>query len=160
MVPTTRMMTDYLSIPIRPAWTSPAEDAPPIATVLLVNDDGPIRRLTAKYLNLNGFSVLAAENGLQALTIWSTCRESIDLLLTDVELPESISGLDLAARLRAECPGMPVLFTNDFGADRTDQDGLISAGLHFLQKPYRPERLLTAVRAILAAAPRPVESVC
>ena len=128
-------------------------------TVLLVDDDESVRRLISRYLSLSGFSVLAAESGSKAMTIWQEHKNSIDLLLADMVMP-GINGLELAAQLRAEQPGLRTLFTSGYDAGIAGEDGVLHEGMHFLQKPYRPEQLVAAVHAALEAAPGPILSVC
>jgi two-component system cell cycle sensor histidine kinase/response regulator CckA len=160
MFSTIRIMAECMDKPPRPGGTQPKRDPAPKATVLLVDDDEPVRRLISTFLSLSGFRVLAAENGPKALAIWQEHKEFIDLLLTDMTMPEGISGLDLAERLQAQRPDLRVLFTSGYDADIVGEDGVLRAGLHFLQKPYRPEQLLVAVQATLADTPNSVQSVC
>jgi len=160
MVSTNRIMAQCLDNAPRPTGTELGCDTASSATVLLVDDDESVRRLISRFLTLSGFRVLAAESGPKALPIWQEHKESIDLLLTDMVMPEGISGLNLAGQLRVERPGLRVLFTSGYDAEIVGEDGVLRAGLHFLQKPYRPEQLLAAVRTALAVTPSSFEPVC
>lgn len=152
-------MAQCLDNPPRLSATKPTRDPAPGLTVLLVDDDESVRKLISRFLSLSGFRVLAAESGPKALPVWQEHKESVDLLLTDMMMPEGISGLDLAGQLQAERPGLPVLFTSGYDAEIV-ADGDVRVGLHFLQKPYRPEQLLASVRAALADTSHSVGPVC
>jgi len=160
MVSTNSIMAECLDNPPRPSGTESGRAKASSATVLLVDDDESVRRLISRFLTLNSFHVMAAENGPKALPIWQKHKESIDLLLTDMVMPEGISGLNLAGRLRAERPALRVLFTSGYDAEIIGENGVLREGLNFLQKPYRPEQLLAAVRSVLAETPSSFKPVC
>jgi CheY-like chemotaxis protein len=139
--------------------SEPGPTPSPRLTVLLVDDDESVRRLITRYLSLSGLCVLAAESGSKAMTIWREHKNSIDLLLTDMVMP-GINGLELAVQLQAERPDLCMLFTSGYDAGIAGDDGVLHEGMHFLQKPYRPEQLVAAVHAALEATPGPILSVC
>ena len=116
-------------------------------TVLLVEDDDAVRTLTQRLLERDGHSVLAAASGGEAEQIMVSHTGSIDLLLTDVILP-GIDGHQLAGRVRAERPGIRVLYTSGYSGDEMVGRGL-EPGDHFLQKPFLPEDLRAKVREAL-----------
>ena len=120
------------------------------ATVLLVEDEVSVRHLVARFLGLKGFTVLVAEHGREAMAFWTKQGGKIDLLLTDVILPGGMSGRELAEHFQTEQPTLKVLFTSGYHMDLLNSAGTLDAGINFLQKPYRPEELLSAVRAVLA----------
>lgn len=112
------------------------------ATVLVVDDDYPIRNFVARVLEDAGYEVLTADGGQRALAIANTGRDRIDLLLTDLSMPR-MSGTALAAQLR----GMPVVFMSGYFA-RSGEVG----NRPFLQKPFSQQELLSAVASVIGAA--------
>jgi two-component system, cell cycle sensor histidine kinase and response regulator CckA len=118
-------------------------------TILLVEDDGPVRSLAARVLRNNGYTVVEAENGSQALAVADERRGEIDLALSDIVMP-GLGGHDLAAELRARHPGVRVLFMS--GYDDTPSAGAAPAveEIPQLSKPFTQKDLLHAVRSTLA----------
>jgi DNA-binding response OmpR family regulator len=122
--------------------------------VLLVDDDSALRTLAAIFLQEEHFSVLQASDGDEALRV-ARSHESIDLLLTDVEIGDGLNGIELGSRLLAERPGLPVLVMSGF------PDSEIMAaekGMPFLSKPFTPTSLRQRVREVLASKPSPFRS--
>jgi signal transduction histidine kinase/CheY-like chemotaxis protein len=117
--------------------------------VLIVEDEPDLRLLVSDILERDGYCVLEAENGEAALEIWRTHKERIGLVVSDILLPGKLNGRKLIDRLREEEPGLRVLFTSGYSGIE-NIDGI---GSHFLQKPFRPEQLLQAVRRCREAAP-------
>lgn len=124
--------------------------ASPEATILLVEDENSVRNLITRFLTRSNFQVLTAENGHRAQAVWEEHKSEIDLLLTDVMIPGELSGRVLAEQFQAERPALKVLYTSGYNADLLNAEGSLSKGINFLQKPYRPEELLTGIRAVLA----------
>jgi PAS domain S-box-containing protein len=120
-------------------------------TVLLVEDDEQVRRLAVTVLRRNGYQVLEAANGGDALEISARHRVEIHLLLTDVVMPR-MSGRELGERLREVRPRMQVLFMSGYTDDAVVRHGVLSSELGFVQKPLIPATLLAKVRAVLDAA--------
>ena len=114
-------------------------------TVLLVEDDVPVRLLVGNLLQRCGYTVLQAESGLAALDIWREHCKGIHLLLTDMVMPDGMTGRELAERLQAEKPELKVIFTSGYNADAGKGPPLIE-GVNFLQKPYPSGRLAQTVR--------------
>ena len=130
-------------------------------TILIVEDEVSVRTLVTRYLALNGFRVVSAEDARSALSAWAEHKGGFDLLLTDVIMPGAMSGRALAARFQAERPSLKVLFTSGYSAESLNADGSLDAEINFLQKPYRPEQLLETVRAVLAGQFKPhAELLC
>ena len=127
---------------------------PPGETILLVEDDPPIRRLIRRMLQDQGYQVLAACNGHQALGLAADHREPIDLLVTDIVMPH-MDGFTLWERLVESRPETRVLFLSG-QADQSVavRGGLKEAGRAFLLKPFTHDRLLRTIRAQLDTAPR------
>jgi CheY-like chemotaxis protein len=121
----------------------------PAVRILLVDDDGFIRRYAAEMLTQLGHEVLAVGSGLEALDAIRR-GESFDLLFTDIVMPGGINGRELVAAARRERPGLPVLYTSGYRTSdivrltRNDPSALL------LEKPYRRVDLARAVAAALA----------
>jgi len=125
----------------------PVEASPRGAeTILLVEDEGVVRRLVAEMLEGQGYRVIIAEGPLEALAV----TEHFDLLLTDVVMP-SMSGPELAEQLIARTSGISVLFTSGYSAAAVADRNAMVADL--LEKPFTIEQLARKVRAALDARP-------
>ena len=118
-------------------------------TILLVEDEGPVRELVARVLQKNGYHVWQAASGNDALGIWQEHKKEISLLLTDLVMPGNMNGHDLAETLRAERPGLKVIFTSGYSADIVGKNFKLDPDLNFLQKPYQPQTLALTVRRCL-----------
>jgi two-component system, cell cycle sensor histidine kinase and response regulator CckA len=123
-------------------------------TVLLVEDDEVVRRLTQKILEQAGYKVLAATGGEEAMRLCSN-KYSIDLLLTDVVMPES-SGKEVADRLSTLIPGLSVLYMSGYTDEAIVHHGVLDSNVKFIQKPFTPAALAKKVREILDANGRRV----
>jgi two-component system, cell cycle sensor histidine kinase and response regulator CckA len=117
-------------------------------TILVVEDEAPLRILVRTVLERQGYSVLEAENGRQALGIWEQHRDCIQLLLTDMVMPEGISGIELAQELQAVAPSLRVVFSTGYN-DQSFNTAFRRRGNRFLPKPYDPVRLARTVRECL-----------
>jgi PAS domain S-box-containing protein len=137
--------------------TSPAPPAPaPLRagrgeSVLLVEDDEGVRRMTTRALEEGGYRVLEAANGLAALELLTSTSGRIGLVLTDVVMP-GMSGRDLADRVAELRPGTPVLFTSGYTDGEIVRRGLLHPEAAFIQKPFGPDAILRIVRERLEAA--------
>jgi nitrogen-specific signal transduction histidine kinase/ActR/RegA family two-component response regulator len=120
-------------------------------TILVVEDEAPVRELVCSLLAARGYNILQAETGVQALELWQNCKAQVDLLLTDLVMPNNLNGRELAEMLRAERPRLKVIFTSGYSADVVGKDFVLRGGLHYLQKPYHPQKLAAAVRDCLDA---------
>ena len=118
------------------------------ATILLVEDQAAIRMLAEDVLSDAGHLVLSASNGRVALELAIKHRDHIDLLITDVVMPE-MSGPDLADQLTKSRPGLIVLFISGYTDHALLHRGAIEQGTAFLQKPFLPETLMARVNELL-----------
>jgi PAS domain S-box-containing protein len=121
-------------------------------TVLVVEDQEPVRRLTRRVLETHGYAVLAAADGPEALHVAEHHAGTIHILVTDVVMP-GMSGREVGRRLAAERPGMRVLYVSGYADDLIVNHGVLEPGLAFLQKPFTPEALARRVREVLDAPP-------
>ena len=121
-----------------------------MATVLVVEDNEALRQLVTMILQQKGYDVLGAANGLEGLMVYSSYRARLDLVLTDIDMPQ-MNGIVLATRIRALDKFKKIMFMS--GAS-DDKEGLGSCPL--LSKPFRPDELIAAVEAVLKAETEPV----
>ena len=117
-------------------------------TVLVSEDEGPVRRVLVRTLEKYGYRVLEAENGLQALQKAWGYREPIQLLLTDTVMPK-MNGKELADELKKTRPEIKVVFISGYPKEILSQQGVLDAGLHLIQKPFELEDLARQVRKVL-----------
>jgi two-component system cell cycle sensor histidine kinase/response regulator CckA len=118
-------------------------------TVLVVEDESVLRELVREILSLQGYSILEAANGVEALTVWKENRKKVDLLLTDIAMPHGLTGRDLADKLRQEKPRLPVIFSSGYTQDVTESADGTGPCTVYLSKPYNPAQLAQAVRQAL-----------
>ena len=117
--------------------------------VLLVEDDTSLRRLTGQVLRSFGYCVIEARTGKEALELWPKHSRDVDLLFTDIVMPDGISGGELAVRLKNEKPKLRVIFTTGYNPKSSDSVFLFKEGINFIEKPYRSEALGKIVRRAL-----------
>lgn len=113
--------------------------------ILLVDDEAPIRRMVRTVLERASYNVIEAETGVQALSVWETNKDRVKLLLTDMVMPEGVTGRDLAHQLRRVKPGLNVIYTSGYDLDAEATRDTQEGGIRFLQKPYDARRLLETV---------------
>src|SRR5580693_4641867 len=124
--------------------------APAQKTIMVVEDEPTLRALVRKVLERGGYAVIESSSGLAALELWRKTKPHIDLLLTDMVMPDGISGMQLADNLKAQNPGLKVIFTTGYSAELMGKDFQIKEGVNFLQKPYPPQKLVQTVKNGLA----------
>jgi PAS domain S-box-containing protein len=120
-------------------------------TILLVEDEAALRTVLRSILARSGYRVLEAKNGAEALRLCDGHPEAIDLLLTDVVMPQ-MSGPELAHALADTRTRMKVLYMSGYTDDNVVRHGVLEASVGFLQKPITPETLTRKVRAVLDGA--------
>jgi PAS domain S-box-containing protein len=121
-------------------------------TILVVEDEAPVRELVCELLTGYGYQVIAAESGAKALEVWTRCRTQVDLMLTDLVMPDRVNGRQLAERLWADRPGLKVIFTSGYSAEVVGKDFVLQPGTNYLQKPYAPSLLAAKIRDCLDSA--------
>ncbi len=142
-----------------PVVPPPPTARPPLEaeTILVVEDEEIVRELVCTVLAEQGYRVLHAPDGRAALALATgegngtaapPSAPRFDLLITDVVMP-GMSGPDLVARLTGGRPGLRVLFVSGYSENDISDQGIIHAGIHFLEKPFTPDALVRKVRGIL-----------
>lgn len=119
-------------------------------TILVVEDDERVRRLTITRLKMIGYRVLEASDGPKALDILAK-GQPVDLVFTDLIMPGGLSGREVAARARELRPGIKVLLTSGYAEELVHGDDLLRERLKVLRKPYHQADLVTALRDVLGA---------
>jgi PAS domain S-box-containing protein len=150
--------TDSSAIPEAPPAGDGAQAGPGQGghgeTILLVEDEASLRELTSRILTRGGYQVCVAASGGEALRRAGDPAQPIDLLLTDVVMPEML-GNEVAARVDAIRPGLPALFISGYAQPILDAHGVPSPGYDILEKPFTEAALLTRVRQALSRAVTP-----
>jgi PAS domain S-box-containing protein len=118
-------------------------------SLLLVEDEPELRALARQILECYGYRIFEAGTGAEALKIWPQHAQEIDLLVTDMVMPEGITGWELAGRLRAERPDLKVICASGYSLDLLKQQCDAPEAFRFLQKPFKPQMLALAVRECL-----------
>ena len=118
-------------------------------TVLVVEDEAALRNLVVGVLESCGYTVLAASSGVEALAVWKAHSQVIDVLLTDLVMPGGVTGRALSQELRAEKPGLRVIYTSGYTAAQAGEGEPLVEGVNFLQKPYQPGKLARVVRDVI-----------
>ena len=147
----------YLPVVTGTTATSTAEARPAPAqgpttgreTILLVEDETQVRLLARTSLRRQGYHVIEACNGVEAIRLWGQHKDKIDLLLTDMVMPEGISGKDLAGQVRSSRPDLPVIFSSGYPLGQVNQGSELQEGINYLPKPYAPDALVHFVRRTL-----------
>ena len=131
-------------------------------TVLLVEDDYAVGMITRRVLESHGYEVCEARSGPEALELWGSRGQEIALLLSDIVMPEGVTGRELAEQLRARKPSLKVVLMSGYNPDATgtDTDFWRNPTTHFLKKPCPSRVLLETVRRCLdeelnPASPKP-----
>jgi PAS domain S-box-containing protein len=130
---------------------APAKLAPGAGRILLVEDELAVRTVIATLLRRLGYTVTIASNGNEALRLWQEASGAFDLLLTDTVMPGGLDGLELAQKVRAERPGLPVIVMSGYTDKILNSDVLKTSGYGFLAKPFEAHTLTDAIARRLSA---------
>ena len=122
-------------------------------TILVVEDEAQVRALAVRALKTYGYHVIEAASGVEALEIWRQPGGTVDLLLTDLVMPEGVSGRQLAEQLLAEKPGLKVIYISGYPDEVAGRGLKLEEGVNFLQKPCENTKLAQTVRNCLDAPP-------
>lgn len=132
-----------------PALTSAAAPAPRgTETVLVAEDEPPVRAIARQVLERQGYTVLEAATAEKALDIAARYSGAIHLLLTDVIMP-GMNGRELATRLAHVRPGTRVIFMSGYTDDAVMRHGVLEPGSTYVQKPFTPDAIARKVREVL-----------
>lgn len=126
----------------RPSWTEAGERLE--GTILVVEDDGAVRRAACRILHQQGFNVLQARDGEEALVMMRRAETPVDVVLTDVIMPR-MNGQELAQRLAVQYPEVAVVFMSGYTDDMIAHMGVLDEGTIFVQKPFSVRSLLEKV---------------
>jgi DNA-binding NtrC family response regulator len=115
------------------------------ANILLVDDEPSIRSSITEILELTGFSVIQAENGLRALEIYEEQGTSIDLVLLDMTMP-ALSGLETLSKLREQNSGLSVILFSGYDDSQVESQPIDMSRISFLKKPFKVDTLLQCIQ--------------
>jgi CheY-like chemotaxis protein len=119
-------------------------------TILVVEDDDAVRRMTREFLTIKGYTVKEARSGAEAIEFLGNHKESVDLVLTDVIMP-GMKGRELGGRLAALRTDIKILYMSAHTEDTVMDLDMIAPGTAFIEKPFSPEELASKVREVLVA---------
>lgn len=116
--------------------------------ILLVEDDAPVRRLISEWLRRSGYEVLEASSGADAIRASTENDRHVSLLLTDVDLVNGISGIELAKHLESISPDLRVVIMSG----SPEHSAAFQGTRHFVSKPFAPADLLSKIEEVLGSA--------
>lgn len=141
--------SERMAEPVAPEKTSMDAVEGGTETVLVVEDEPALRDLVVNILTIYGYRVYSAGSGPEALRVWEQHKNEIELLLTDMVMPEGMSGRELAEQLLVLKPQLKVIYTSGYSPGMAGKDIALLEGCNFLPKPYPPMRLAQLVRECL-----------
>jgi CheY-like chemotaxis protein len=121
-------------------------------TILVVEDDDAVRRMTREFLKIKGYTVIEAPRAADAIQMMELHKEGIDLVLTDVLMP-GMKGRELVERLTEMRSDIKVLYMSAYTEDAAINIGVLNPGTEFIEKPFGPDDLAIKVRHVLARTP-------
>ncbi|MPZ68662.1 MAG: PAS domain S-box protein [Actinobacteria bacterium] len=121
-------------------------------TILMVEDEDGVRSLVSRILSKAGFDVVAFSGGAEAVEYCQANLDAIDLLLTDVIMPE-MSGKDLSDKLTLMRPGLTTLYMSGYTDEIIVQRGVLDPSKHLIQKPFKSDEIVTRIRSLLEMSP-------
>jgi CheY-like chemotaxis protein len=140
------------------AAASPVEPVSTVAarghgeTILIAEDEPALRRLAARILRNLGYEVLEAGSGVEAIQVWEQQGKKVDLLLTDLVMPDGMTGRELARSLETRESALKVIYTSGYAPEMRETAFVFREGTNFLQKPYQAQTLAKAIRDSLDKA--------
>lgn len=138
-----------------PAKNLPTPHFQGTGTVLIVEDEESLGQLISYIFSGHGFNVLTALDGHQALRLWQENSHKITLLFTDMVMPGGISGYELAQKILADQPDLPVIYSSGYSKDILSKNLIFEEGFNYLPKPYRPAELSAIISSVIARSPAP-----
>jgi CheY-like chemotaxis protein len=115
----------------------------------VVEDEPAVREIMTQVLRHHGYNVIEAADGPEAIDMWTDKRSEVDLLVTDIVMPNGVKGNVLAHRLKADKADLKVIFSSGYSSDFATESSPLDERFSFLEKPYKPEVLVRAVRECL-----------
>ena len=146
--------TDEDAAPYLPPAATPDDHRGRGETILVVEDEDSLRQLTTRILSRSGYQVCVVSSGAEAVRRAGDPAQPIDLLLTDVVMPEML-GNEVAARVGAIRPGLPALFMSGYAQPILDSHGVPAPCFDILEKPFTEAALLSRVRKAISRTPLP-----
>jgi CheY-like chemotaxis protein len=115
----------------------------------VAEDEDALREMVVQVLRIQGYTVLEAASGRDALDVWERADRPVDLLLTDMVMPGGIMGSELAERLLGQSPRLKIIYTSGYSPGMAGRDISLLEGRNFLPKPYSISKLAQFVRECL-----------
>ncbi len=131
-----------------------AKKDPVVQRILVVEDDTLVRELVADILESDGYEVIAVDSGVSALQLLES-DTAFDVMLTDVEMPDGVSGLQLAEEVRSRLPALAIILSSG-GSELLGGPAASPLNLSLLRKPYRVEDLAKAIDDALQGTPKTI----
>ena len=122
-------------------------------TILIAEDEPNLRLIVRAALGGLGYRILEASTGREALQLWKEHRDEIRLLLTDMVMPDGMSGKQLGEKIHATAPHLPIIYMSGYHFEQAGPDFPLHEGHNYLGKPFHPTKLATTLRARLDEAP-------
>ncbi len=138
--------TDKETASIEPELALSAPAPASYYTVMVVEDEEAVRGLVRDIVTNDGFKVIDASNADQALALWRATKPKVDLLLTDLVMPGSTTGLELARELLLDSPNLKVVYTSGYSSDLFNTEVPLREGVNYLPKPYLSSKLVAILR--------------
>jgi CheY-like chemotaxis protein len=135
--------------PARVLASAPAPAPRGRETILVVEDEAGVRALVIRLLQGLGYRLLQAESGPDAIEVWKQHCDEVDLLITDIVMPDGLNGVQLAEHLRQERPKLKVIFTSGYLADLSHEDVSRHHSDAYIAKPFSLAELARLVRRTL-----------
>ncbi len=120
--------------------------------ILVVEDEAAVRQLISTILMRAGYRVLVAEHGVAALGLWAAHKETIALVLTDIVMPEGMTGVELAQAIRRDSPSCPIVFISGYAPEAAQRQVDLTEGVNFIAKPLTAARLLSVIAQVFGVS--------